>query len=87
MVAGVLNPLMIRAQLSEIDLDGLLTYGLYVYGSDILINAGYREAGFIIVAGWSSERIIQIQITFQGKVCARFYNGTWTNWMSNGVDL
>ena len=86
-MAGVINPLMIKEPLSGTDLDSLFTFGLYTYGTGGAINAGYTEAGLIIVVGYSSTRIVQIQITFQGRVCARFYSGTWTNWMSNGVDL
>ena len=86
-VTGLINPLMIKEPLSGTDLDSLFTFGLYTYGTGGAINAGYTEAGLIIVVGYSSTRIVQIQITFQGKICARFYSGTWTNWMSNGVDL
>ena len=62
------------------DLDTLFDFGIYSFTVGDTVNNASSAASVLIVYGYSSNRVIQVQLTMGGSIHARFYTGDWSEW-------
>lgn len=82
-VAEQIKPLKLMPQLSNADLNYVRDFGFYSFGVSGTTNYAIDETSLLLVYGYSTTRIVQVQITALGKICTRFYSGAWTQWVVN----
>ena len=82
-MAEQIKPLKLMPQLSNADLNYVRDFGFYSFGVSGTTNYAIDETSLLLVYGYSTTRIVQVQITALGKICTRFYSGAWTQWVVN----
>lgn len=70
-------------QLSNADLNDVRDFVFYSFGVSGTTNYAVDETSLLLVYGYSTTRIVQVQITALGKICTRFYSGAWAQWVVN----
>lgn len=64
------------------DLNNVTQFGIYSFTVGDTTNNAINGASILLVYGYTSSRIIQVQICFDGRMYARFLTESWSEWKS-----
>lgn len=80
-MAGILAPFKMGGRLqSGFDLNTLLDFGIYSFTTGDVINSGSDGASVLIIYGYATNRVLQVQITSSGNIYSRLYTNSWSAW-------
>ena len=78
-VAGVGSFIIGRGRFTG-DLNTLNDFGIYSFTAGDTTNNAVNAASILIVYGYQKDRIIQVQIAFNGGIYSRFLTTSWSTW-------